>query len=205
MGPSAQALCPLEVSRLMKGICLSPVLRSAGDFVSWRMEGFFAFRFGNDGFKGRVCCSAKADDVTYLRPLRPGSPRYRELTFQNAEARLAYVEALTPSSRILSGRSRAKSGLTLSTNPRKIWRANKDVGDAFTMLTMEAGPDIARYHDRQIAIISRTDWTDWLDPAVSARADRTSSWWARDVRRSVRCPQDRLRSPALRVWRRGHL
>ncbi len=29
-----------------------------------------------------------------------------------------------------------------------IWRANKDVGEAFTMLTMEPGPDIAPYYDR---------------------------------------------------------
>ena len=36
-----------------------------------------------------------------------------------------------------------------------IWRANKDVGEAFTMLTMEPGPDIAPYHDRQIVILDR--------------------------------------------------
>ena len=36
-----------------------------------------------------------------------------------------------------------------------IWRADKDVGEAFTMLTMPPGPDIAPYHDRQIAIIDR--------------------------------------------------
>ena len=50
-----------------------------------------------------------------------------------------------------------------------IWRATKDVGEAFTMLTMEPGPDIAPYHDRQIAILDRTDWATWLDPAVSSR------------------------------------
>jgi putative SOS response-associated peptidase YedK len=50
-----------------------------------------------------------------------------------------------------------------------IWRANKDVGEAFTMLTMEPGPDIAPYHDRQIAILNRTDWAAWLDPSVSSK------------------------------------
>jgi putative SOS response-associated peptidase YedK len=50
-----------------------------------------------------------------------------------------------------------------------IWRANPDVGEAFTMLTMEPGPDIAPYHDRQVAILDRRDWADWLDPAVSAK------------------------------------
>jgi len=50
-----------------------------------------------------------------------------------------------------------------------IWRADPKVGEAFTMLTMEPGPDIAPYHDRQIAVLNRADWADWLDPSVSAR------------------------------------
>jgi putative SOS response-associated peptidase YedK len=50
-----------------------------------------------------------------------------------------------------------------------IWRETKDVGEAFTMLTMQPSPDIASYHDRQIAILDRTDWAAWLDPAVSAK------------------------------------
>src|SRR4051812_7096039 len=51
-----------------------------------------------------------------------------------------------------------------------IWRADKDVGEAFTMLTMPPGPDIAPYHDRQIAILDRADWAAWLDPSISARS-----------------------------------
>lgn len=50
-----------------------------------------------------------------------------------------------------------------------IWRETKDVGEAFTMLTMEPGPDIAPYHDRQIVVLEREAWADWLDPSVSAR------------------------------------
>ena len=49
-----------------------------------------------------------------------------------------------------------------------IWRAS-DVGEAFTMLTMEPGPDIAPFHDRQIAILDRSRWSDWLDPSVPAK------------------------------------
>jgi putative SOS response-associated peptidase YedK len=49
-----------------------------------------------------------------------------------------------------------------------IWRDTKDVGEAFTMLTMEPGPDIAPYHDRQIVILERDAWSDWLDPSVPA-------------------------------------
>ncbi len=50
-----------------------------------------------------------------------------------------------------------------------IWRADENVGEAFTMLTMPPGPDIAPYHDRQIAILQRSDWAAWLDPSVSAK------------------------------------
>ena len=51
-----------------------------------------------------------------------------------------------------------------------IWRADKDVGEAFTMLTMPPGPDIAPYHDRQIAILNRADWAAWLDVSISDKA-----------------------------------
>lgn len=38
------------------------------------------------------------------------------------------------------------------------------------MLTIEPGPDIAPYHDRQIVILDRSAWADWLDPSVSAKS-----------------------------------
>ena len=51
-----------------------------------------------------------------------------------------------------------------------LWRADSKIGEAFTMLTMEPGPDMAPYHDRQIAILDRKRWADWLDPAIPAKA-----------------------------------
>lgn len=51
-----------------------------------------------------------------------------------------------------------------------IWRETKDVGEAFTMLTMEPGPDIAPYHERQIVILERDAWADWLDLSVPAQS-----------------------------------
>jgi putative SOS response-associated peptidase YedK len=51
-----------------------------------------------------------------------------------------------------------------------IWRQTKDVGEAFTMLTMAPSPDIAPYHDRQIVILEREAWADWLDPTVPAQS-----------------------------------
>lgn len=46
-----------------------------------------------------------------------------------------------------------------------IWREYEG-GEAFTLLTMDAGPDIAPYHHRQIIPLPRTSWADWLDPRV---------------------------------------
>lgn len=49
-----------------------------------------------------------------------------------------------------------------------LWRSTAEVGEAFTMLTTEPGPDVARYHSRQIVVLDRSQWTDWLDAAVPA-------------------------------------
>ena len=50
-----------------------------------------------------------------------------------------------------------------------IWRTSAEVGEAFTMLTAEPGPDVAPYHGRQIIVLDRADWASWLDPKVPAR------------------------------------
>lgn len=44
-----------------------------------------------------------------------------------------------------------------------LWRTTDGV-DAFTMLTIEPGPDVAPYHDRQIVVLGRDVWAEWLDP-----------------------------------------
>ena len=50
-----------------------------------------------------------------------------------------------------------------------IWRTSAEVGEAFTMLTTEPGPDVAPYHSRQIVVLDRADWAGWLDPRVPAQ------------------------------------
>jgi putative SOS response-associated peptidase YedK len=50
-----------------------------------------------------------------------------------------------------------------------IWRSVPDLGEAFTMLTMAPGADVAPYHDRQIAVLDRRDWSSWLNPTAPAR------------------------------------
>ena len=47
-------------------------------------------------------------------------------------------------------------------------RTNPSVGEAFTMLTTEPGPDVAPYHSRQIALIAQDDWKAWLDHSMPA-------------------------------------
>jgi putative SOS response-associated peptidase YedK len=42
-----------------------------------------------------------------------------------------------------------------------LWRTD-DSGAAFTMLTTAPGPDVAPFHDRQVAVLSRRDWGAWL-------------------------------------------
>ena len=63
----------------------------------------------------------------------------------------------------------------LFTRPGEDWfaiaglvRSQPDVGEAFTMLTAEPGPDVAPYHSRQVVVLLREDWGRWLDPAVPA-------------------------------------
>lgn len=42
-------------------------------------------------------------------------------------------------------------------------RSDTDVGEAFTLLTVQPGPDIALYHNRQIALLTPPEWRGWLD------------------------------------------
>lgn len=51
-----------------------------------------------------------------------------------------------------------------------LWRTDARVGEACTMLTVAPGPDIAPYHNRQVAVIGRADWGAWLDAGASAKA-----------------------------------
>jgi putative SOS response-associated peptidase YedK len=50
-----------------------------------------------------------------------------------------------------------------------IWRTHEVVGEAFTMLTTEPGPDVAPYHGRQVAVLDRSRWSGWLDGSAPAR------------------------------------
>ena len=49
-----------------------------------------------------------------------------------------------------------------------LWKAEASVGEAFTMLTTEPGPDVAPYHSRQIVIVERAAWGGWLSGDLPA-------------------------------------
>jgi putative SOS response-associated peptidase YedK len=49
-----------------------------------------------------------------------------------------------------------------------LWRPS-DAAEAFTLLTVEPGPDVAPYHSRQVAVLPREKWAAWLDRLVPAR------------------------------------
>ena len=41
------------------------------------------------------------------------------------------------------------------------------IGQAFTMLTTEPGPDVAPYHGRQIAVLPMAAWRPWLEHSAA--------------------------------------
>ena len=47
-------------------------------------------------------------------------------------------------------------------------RAVPGTGEAFTMLTTEPGPDVAPYHNRQVAVLPQERWRAWLDSSAPA-------------------------------------
>ncbi len=49
-----------------------------------------------------------------------------------------------------------------------LWRRHRQVGEAYTMLTTEPGPDVAPFHNRGVAVLPRERWADWLDPRLPA-------------------------------------
>jgi putative SOS response-associated peptidase YedK len=48
-----------------------------------------------------------------------------------------------------------------------VWRIT-DQGPRFSLLTVDAGPDIVPVHDRQPAIVAPEDWSAWLDAGARA-------------------------------------
>lgn len=45
-----------------------------------------------------------------------------------------------------------------------LWRPIEGAAPAFTMLTCEPGADVAPIHNRQVVVLDRAQWLNWLDP-----------------------------------------
>lgn len=51
-----------------------------------------------------------------------------------------------------------------------LWRRDAAVGEAYTLLTLPSGPDVAPYHSRGVVLVPKEHWSDWLDPQVPSSA-----------------------------------
>ena len=49
-----------------------------------------------------------------------------------------------------------------------LWRTDPAMGEAWTMLTTEPGPDIEPYHDRQVVVLTPPDYARWLSGETPA-------------------------------------
>jgi putative SOS response-associated peptidase YedK len=101
--------------------------------------------------------------------LRPGPHADRPYTVIRAEGRtVSSHRCLVPASEFrLRSKGRAYS-FTLANGDwfyfAGIWRpAKPDWPEAYAILTVEANPDVAPYHDRQMAVLRREQRLDWLD------------------------------------------
>jgi putative SOS response-associated peptidase YedK len=105
--------------------------------------------------------------------LRPGPHSDRPYTVVRAEGRtVSSHRCLVPASEFrLWSKGRAYS-FTLADGDwfyfAGIWRpAKPDWPGAYAILTVEANPDVASYHDRQMAVPRREQRLDWLDSLIA--------------------------------------
>ncbi len=109
--------------------------------------------------------------------LAPGRPKGRAVINMRAEGRsFARGRCLVPASHYFefSGTKSPKTRWRF-TRAGEAWfcfaallgRGEADA-EAFTLLTVDAGPDTRPYHDREPVILDRADWAGWLDGSRAA-------------------------------------
>jgi putative SOS response-associated peptidase YedK len=114
---------------------------------------------GRDLSRGR--CLIPVDGFyEYTAPADPKAKRKDRWLFTRAG------EPTEPDPKLLPGE--AAPALFCIAGLWRTWARNGEGGEAFTMLTIEPGPDVAPFHHRQVAVLDRGDWARWLDPAVPA-------------------------------------
>ena len=107
-------------------------------------------------------------------PSRPKAPPV--INFRSEGRRFASGRCLVPASHFFEFRG--------SKTPKSKWRFTKagenwfcfaglwrpargDAPETFTLLTTEPGPDVAPIHNRQVVVLERSDWREWLDSTRS--------------------------------------
>jgi putative SOS response-associated peptidase YedK len=99
----------------------------------------FNFRSEKRNFSNSTRCLIPASHfVEFTTPTDPGKKRKDKWRFTLADADWFAIAGLVRADAI-------------------------DLADCFTMLTTAPGPDVAPYHDRQVAVLVPTDWLAWLD------------------------------------------
>ncbi|BCG86568.1 DUF159 family protein [Mesorhizobium sp. 113-3-9] len=146
----------IEAREDIKITDIGPIIRAVGDASgegdlvqrrwSWPGQKGPVYNFRSDGreFASNRCLILADGFYEFTNPTEKGKKRKDKWLFTKRDERIFCIAG--------------------------IWRETTDVGEAFTMLTMEPGPDIAPYHDRQIVILERKNWAAWLDPSVSAKS-----------------------------------
>ncbi|TPM95007.1 SOS response-associated peptidase [Mesorhizobium sp. B2-1-3A] len=146
----------IEAREDIKITDIGPIIRAVGDASgegdlvqrrwSWPGQKGPVYNFRSDGreFASNRCLILADGFYEFTNPTEKGKKRKDKWLFTKRDERIFCIAG--------------------------IWRDTTDVGEAFTMLTMEPGPDIAPYHDRQIVILERKNWAAWLDPSVSAKS-----------------------------------
>ncbi len=108
--------------------------------------------------------------------LAPGRPKARAVINMRAEGReFARGRCLVPASHYFE--------FTGSRSPKTRWRFTRagedwfcfagivgrgESGEAFALLTVDAGPDTRPYHDREPVVLDRADWAAWLRGTTAA-------------------------------------
>ena len=95
------------------------------------------------------------------------------MIFVDASAMISMMTGASDADRLAdrleAERQRLCSAISVWETIAGLCRTDEKVGEAWTMLTTEPGPDVQPYHNRQIVVLKPEDFARWLDPAVPAR------------------------------------
>ena len=130
-------------------------------------------RIGDDGPAIRL-----QDDGAHLVQLRFGwpGPQRKPVFNMRSEGRAFSKRCIIPATGFFEftepegwkkGQRKTRHRFAMAGEPlfgiAGTWRESEgDVGEAFAMLTVEPGPDVAPIHDRQIVVLPPARWMDWL-------------------------------------------